>query len=75
MAPVFNGGTPVIDYRIWYDNTSNGVTFMELVSGLTGLDYIATGLVQGSTYKFKVESRNSYGYSALFSNTVTILAA
>jgi len=46
-----------------------------LVSGLLNLDYIATGLTQGSTYQFKVESRNLYGHSKLFSNTVVVLAA
>lgn len=41
---------------------------------LTVTSYTAQNMVQGSTYKFKVEVRNLYGYSA-FSNTVTILAA
>lgn len=43
--------------------------------GITALTYTATGLTQGATYKFKVNARNVYGYSALYSNTVTILAA
>jgi hypothetical protein len=74
VAPVFEGGSPVLDYTIWYDNASNGATFTELVSGFTTLDHTATGLTQGSTYKFRVNARNAYGYSA-DSNTVTILAA
>lgn len=49
-APVFNGGSEVIDYRIWYDNASDGATFVELASGVTTLSYVTTGLAQGSTY-------------------------
>lgn len=75
LAPVFDGGSAVLDYRIWYDNASDGAEFVELVSGLTDLSYTALGLTQGSTYRFKVESRNMYGYSAIFSNEVAILAA
>ena len=65
----------MVDYRVWYDNSSNGDSFVAFASGIVDTDYIATGLTQGSTYQFKVESRNIYGYSALYSNTVTILAA
>jgi hypothetical protein len=72
---VFDGGSEVLDYRIWYDNASDGAAFEVLVSGLTDLSYTALGLNQGSIYRFKVESRNIYGYSAVFSNEVAILAA
>ena len=69
-APVFDGGSPVIDYRVWYDNASAGASFVELVSGLQSTSYTATGLTQGQTYRFKVESRNAYGYSATFSQEI-----
>jgi hypothetical protein len=72
-APVFDGGSPIIDYRIWTDDAT-GTTFTELVSGVQALEYTATSLVRGSTYQFYVEARNIYGYSVA-SNTVTILAA
>jgi len=74
-APVFDGGSPVIDYRVWFDNASAGASFVELVSGLQSTSFTATGLTQGQTYQFKVESRNIYGYSASYSNVVTILVA
>lgn len=73
-APSFDGGSSLLDYRIWYDNALGEDSFIVLVT-VPDLTYTATGLVQGSTYKFKVEARNIYGYSAEFSNTVTILAA
>ena len=72
-APVFTGGSPLIDYRLYTDNAS-GTDFTILVESLTVLEYTATGLTQGATYKFKVEVRNLYGYSE-FSEPVTILAA
>ena len=75
LTPVFDVGSPVIDFRIWYDDSTNGETFTIFVSGVVDQTYTATGLMQGSVYQFKVESRNMYGYSALFSNIVSILAA
>lgn len=71
---MFDGGSPVVDYRIWYDDATSGVSFVELVSGLSLTSYTAANLVQGQTYQFYVEARNIEGYSTQ-SNTVTILAA
>lgn len=48
---------------------------IELESGIATTAYTATGLTQGQTYKFKVQARNIYGYSILFTNEVSILAA
>ena len=72
-APQFNGGSPLIDYSIWYDNAS-GSNFTQLASELTSLSYTAFSMTPGSTYKFKVKVRNLYGFSA-FSSVVRILAA
>lgn len=52
-APTFDGGSPVIDYKVWYDNGS-GSTFEELAVNIAELTYTATGLTQGVTYKFRV---------------------
>ena len=67
-----DGGSPVRDFRITYDQ-STGV-FEVLASGLIQTSYTATGLTAGNTYRFRVESRNSYGYSA-YSTVVPILCA
>ena len=45
-----------------------------LATGLTEPAYLATGLTFGVTYEFKVESRNSYSYSA-YSDTISLLCA
>jgi hypothetical protein len=49
VAPIFNGGSAVLDYRIFTDNAS-GLTFTILAEGLTSLSYTATALTQGLTY-------------------------
>lgn len=66
------GGTPLLDYRITFDQ-GNG-NFVQLVSGLTSTSYTVTGLTAGNTYQFKVQARNSFDYSD-FSNVASILAA
>lgn len=52
-APVFDGGSPVVDYKVWYDNASGGA-FELLEENVASTTYTAMGLTQGSTYKFKV---------------------
>lgn len=74
-APVFDGGSALIDYTVEYDSASSGATFTELVSALTDTTYTATGLTQGLTYQFKVKARNIYGFSATYSSIVSILTA
>ena len=68
----FTGGDVIIDYRI--NIAEQGGAFSVLASGLLTPDYTATGLTSGTTYEFKVESRNSYGYSD-YSEVLTLLAA
>jgi Fibronectin type III domain len=73
MNGLGSGGTPIIDYRVSYDqSTGNYVT---LASGILTLSYnTSISLTPGSTYKFRVEARNSVGYSAL-SSELSILWA
>jgi len=68
----FNGGDYILDYRVSIAVESG--TFEIIASGLTSAQYTATGLTYGTTYSFKVESRNSYGYSAL-SSSISLLCA
>ncbi len=44
LAPVFDGGSPVIDYRVWYDNASAGATFTVIAESVPSLTYLVTGL-------------------------------
>ena len=72
VAPVFTGGAVIDDYRVNF--ALQGQAFSVLATGVVDTTYIATDLTFGQTYEFKIESRNSYGYSA-FSQTITLYCA
>ena len=74
IAPTVVGGTAVVDYRVsWDQGTSN---YVILAQGVTTAFYSTTATLTANTvYKFKVESRNAFGYSTSFSNEVSIRAA
>jgi len=67
------GGTPVIDYRITWDNAESEYVVLE--EGVKTVFYATTvELIAGMTYKFKVESRNKFGFSKQFSEEISIKA-
>jgi hypothetical protein len=43
IAPVFDGGSPVIDYRVWYDNANDDWQVFD--EGITDTSYTALGLL------------------------------
>jgi hypothetical protein len=68
-----DGGSPVIDYTVYYDQGSN--TFVELESGVTSQFYLTSvTLNAGTTYVFKVQARNSVGFGS-DSAELSVLAA
>jgi len=67
-----NGGTTVLDYEIWYDQSTSN--YVVLTTQLALQEFTATGLFSGSVYTFKVRARNSVGYSD-FSNEFSQLTA
>lgn len=69
-----DGGTPVIDYRITYKEVGAG-SFQTLIDGVQTTSYTTIALTSGSSYVFRVEARNSFGYSTTFSNELTVLQA
>lgn len=69
-----DGGTVVIDYQVSYDQGQGTEEYVLLEAGITSLSYSATGVVSGTSYKFKVQARNDFGLSG-YSVAVTILAA
>lgn len=58
-----NGGATIIDYRIVYDQSTGLIVTM--VEGLTQRSFVTPiGLLtEGRVYQFKVDARNSVGYS------------
>jgi len=71
-APVFIGGTVIIDYRI--NIAEQGQSYSVTATGVMSTSYSVTGLTAVKTYELKVEARNSYGYSAS-SSVLTLLCA
>jgi hypothetical protein len=59
---VSQGGSTVLDYRVSYDQSVG--TWVVLATGVVPLVYQTTmTITPGASYKFKVEARNSVGYS------------
>jgi hypothetical protein len=68
-----NGGTPIIDYKLWYALV--GDEYQVLEASLTTTTYATSVTLQsGSSYKFKVQVQTLYGYSE-DSNEVVIEAS
>jgi hypothetical protein len=75
VAPVLTGGSPVIDYRIYYDQgIPSASTFTILDSNILATTYTASSMTMGLTYRFMISARNSVGYGTL-SSAVSMLAA
>jgi hypothetical protein len=49
-------------------------TYSILASNVVSSSYTAIDLTAGVTYQFKIESRNSYGYST-YSGSISLLCA
>ena len=71
-APVFTGGALIEDYRV--SVAEQGSAFTVLQSGVTSTTYTAISLTAGVTYEFKVEAKNSYGYSS-YSDVLQMICA
>ena len=73
-APIVIGGTAVIDYRVSWDQ--GGSSYTVLASGIPTSYYTTTATLTANTvYKFRIESRNAFGFSPSYSNEVSIRAA
>lgn len=70
-----NGGTPIIDYRIWYDMGTGDGNYVILASNIVGQTFTATSLTADVVYSFKVQSRNNHGYSTGYSTVLAVRAA
>lgn len=61
VAPTVVGGSPVIDYAVWWDQGIASWAFRQTVTVNT---ITSTGLTTGVTYSFYVLARNAHGFSA-----------
>jgi hypothetical protein len=69
---ISNGGTPIIDYDIYFDQSV--LNYVKVTTTSYNF-YLMEGLTMGYTYRFKLTARNSYGYSQDQSIEATILCA
>jgi hypothetical protein len=72
-AGSYNGGSSVIDYQVSYAESPSG-SYAVFASDVLTTSSTVTSLTPGTTYKFKVQSRNVVGLSA-DSSEITVLAA
>lgn len=70
-----DGGTPIIDYRVYYDAATDGANYTILDFGITAKNYQSSvPITAGKYYRLTVQSRNAMGYSPA-SDYVRIFAA
>jgi hypothetical protein len=73
-AGASEGGTPITEYVVSYDNGNNGASFVVFQTGVLTSEYTATGLTAGVNYQFKVQAKNAYGLSE-YSTVKSVLTA
>ena len=71
-APASNGGAPILDYTILWDQ-GTGV-YVTAASGVTNTAYTKTVATIGATFKFKVQARTLVGLGAQ-SSELSIVSA
>ena len=71
-VPASDGNASIIDYRVEYAIGTG--SYQQLATGITTTSLTASSLSAGTSYKFKVQARNSEGFG-IFSNELTTLAA
>lgn len=54
VAPIDDGGTAIIDYKVFWDQGSNNFEELTGATALTDTRYTKSGLIMGTTYVFKV---------------------
>ena len=70
-----NGGSPVIDYTVYYDQGTGSGVFVLLEEGVTATQYTTSvELLAGVYYQFKVTARNTVG-SSVDSPKISVIAA
>ena len=71
-AGAYDGGSPVIDYRISYHAGNDA--YLTLATGIALPQFTSTALTANVIYTFKIESRSLVGYSD-YSSEIVIRAA
>ena len=64
----------MIDYEVSFAITTPGPVYFVYQTGVVDSQIVITGLNAGTSYSFKIRSRNIIGYAS-FSDEIQILAA
>ena len=67
-APSFDGGAPVSGYRVYRGTSPGGETFHQALGNVTS--FVDTGLLNGTTFYYKVSAENDNGVGTLSSEVV-----
>ena len=62
-APSFDGGSPITGYRVYRGTSPGGETFLQSTGAVTS--FHDSGLVNGTTYYYKVTALNAIGEGSL----------
>ncbi|MCX6651306.1 MAG: leucine-rich repeat protein [Methanomassiliicoccales archaeon] len=62
QAPISDGGSTIIGYRLYRSTSAHGMYV--LIASPSGLNYTDTGLVNGTSYFYKVSAVNAIGEGA-----------
>jgi hypothetical protein len=62
VAPLYDGGSPILSYRVYQSSRSTGEYVLIATPSVT--QHVQSGLVSGQTYWFKISAVNSLGEGA-----------
>jgi titin len=66
QAPSYNGGTPIMGYKVYWDAGQGGLFYQEVADDVFDtLIYTEDEVIQGTTYNFKVVAYNAIGDSQM----------
>ncbi len=69
-APLSDGGSPIIDYRIYRGITSNSEELLATV-GANTITYTDTSVINGQTYYYYIKAVNSVGESSASNEVIS----
>jgi hypothetical protein len=74
--PADDGGTPILDFQVYWNQGVDGNDFTLLQDSTLGMNtyFIQNGLTNGVFYQFKVKASNYIGLSP-FSSYINLIAA
>ena len=73
MAPVSDGGLPIINYRIYRGNSSGQESFLAEIG--TNMSYSDTSTINGRRYYYRISALNAFGEGPLTATVSAVSAS